>query len=687
MTYIEVWRQIEERIFEDEAIRLSAAAPEHLLQRYTSLVEQCEATGGWTLLDRFLRFITATTAMQHFTYTRELTQVHAWIVRGLTDKYQGTQVEEVSTIIPFLFASDLVISNSPYFYDVLVKWLGLLYYYCAEQSALDDFGEAYLTLSIDLCSRQNPRAFDYSYAFLLARLVTWTVQTSNPRAPEVTRLCETLVKNTKIAGSARVALASTLLSRSGRLSQHSYSYWASYTLENFSSELRSEDLLALLVRSWDGCSGTLSENLLHEVKCIREELVSNSHSELACRVLEDGRVELIKPMLGTAIKSANFEFLRSATAVWYGVRLEYSLASERILWQAPLEENGYLGLRGTSKLTVPRSSNDQQRALVAATNRFLGTSISVRGEPSVELHIPDELGKPSGADAQKFEAALVDAYLPPETVFWLKEQAKEICSQIIVPSSAHPVQALQIKILNTTWPLASSFMTPLQDAKVCKVAIWSSGGLMSPDHEIDALRAIFKKNGIDVEVFTAGGDHGKSFIQIYEDASYQVIWLISHGEYDHFSPKEARLEIGADGTSVGMGDLLDSKFSLTTRRLLVLNVCDGATHPGEGVLPRLGFAASLAFPWQATISHKWPVAPIPAAVLGALLANQIALGRSFFDAYKGMVAEMLHVADLFEMADRIDAAAGIDTELAERVRRCSHNLAAFEHYASASFFE
>jgi CHAT domain-containing protein len=81
----------------------------------------------------------------------------------------------------------------------------------------------------------------------------------------------------------------------------------------------------------------------------------------------------------------------------------------------------------------------------------------------------------------------------------------------------------------------------------------------------------------------ASGSAARSF----ESATYQVVWLISHGEYDHFFPKEARLEIGADGTSVGMDDLLNAKLNLTARRLLVLYVCDGATHPGEGVLPRL----------------------------------------------------------------------------------------------------
>jgi hypothetical protein len=105
------------------------------------------------------------------------------------------------------------------------------------------------------------------------------------------------------------------------------------------------------------------------------------------------------------------------------------------------------------------------------------------------------------------------------------------------------------------------------------------------------------------------------------------------------------------------------------------------------ILARACCQGLLAAPWQATISHKWPVSPIPAAALGALFANKIALGNSFFDAYKGVVEDMIRATDSVDVTDRIDSAAGMRTELAERVRRSSQNFAAFERYASASFFE
>ena len=136
-----------------------------------------------------------------------------------------------------------------------------------------------------------------------------------------------------------------------------------------------------------------------------------------------------------------------------------------------------------------------------------------------------------------------------------------------------------------------------------------------------------------------------------------------------------------------MEELLHVDLKLSVRRLLMLNVCDGASHPGNGVLPRLGFAASLATPWQATISHQWPVAPLSAAVLGGLLACHIREGKSFFEAYKGMILDMLGANDLRKLANRINDAAGSETELANRLLHSSQSLTDFEHYASATFFE
>jgi hypothetical protein len=47
-----------------------------------------------------------------------------------------------------------------------------------------------------------------------------------------------------------------------------------------------------------------------------------------------------------------------------------------------------------------------------------------------------------------------------------------------------------------------------------------------------------------------------------------------------FTPKEAKLEVEAGEVYVGMAELLGARLNLGARRLLVLNVCDGASYPG-----------------------------------------------------------------------------------------------------------
>ena len=679
--------KIANRISGDEQCGWTEKAPQYFLDRYDSLLAECEKAGEWTMLDRFMRFITATYAMHYFAYTRELTQMHAWLVRSLNDKYIGDASEEVTIDLPYRFIDDVVISGSQYFDKVMVKWLGAVYYYCAEQSALDDFGVTYLELAIRACSLGGGANFNLDRVFLFSRLMTWTVQTSNPMADMLTRLCEAMVADVTVPVQSRARLAFTLTTRSGRLSKITQPDWAKFTLANFKGVLTSQEKLAVLATQWSGIDEMIGSEILSEIRNMRSEMLIDTVSRLATRVLEDGRGEIIKPVISIALTGGNFEFVNSATAAWYGVDQDHSVVGERVLWQVPLYQSGYIGLVGTTNISLSRDSDICHAAIVGAENRFKGSSITVRGVPSAEMHIPERMGHPSHEFANEFESTLINAYLPYEVLNWLRENEKKISSQVVVPSSSHPIQGIQIKVLGTTWPLVASFMPPLPDAVVSKVAIWSSGGLLFPNHEIDVLSAIFSKANIVVDVYIAEGEHGKKFAEIYGDTSYQIIWLIGHGEYDCFAPKDAKLEVGAGGIYVGMEELLHVDLKLSVRRLLMLNVCDGASHPGNGVLPRLGFAASLATPWQATISHQWPVAPLSAAVLGGLLACHIREGKSFFEAYKGMILDMLGANDLRKLANRINDAAGSETELANRLLHSSQSLTDFEHYASATFFE
>ena len=121
------------------------------------------------------------------------------------------------------------------------------------------------------------------------------------------------------------------------------------------------------------------------------------------------------------------------------------------------------------------------------------------------------------------------------------------------------------------------------------------------------------------------------------------------------------------------------------RRLLVLNVCDGARFSETGLLPHSGLAASLSAPWQATVSHLWPVMGYPSAAFGALLALELSAGTGFFDSFVRALGAMQRTAA--DIAQHIEATLGFKCELAERLSRQVDDYSPIQISGSPAFFQ
>jgi hypothetical protein len=395
----------------------------------------------------------------------------------------------------------------------------------------------------------------------------------------------------------------------------------------------------------------------------------------------------MKSVIVKALEQGNFIFAHDVICIWYNIEKKSAISPTSILWLVPSHGDGYLANVSSELCMLDRDSQAALVSLTQTANRFLGTSVSVRGTPSDDLYIPERFGVPSHLESSNFRLALESTYFPSEIKAFILDNSNQIKRQIILPSKPHPIQALQLAVLGTTWPLAASFSLPLPDSKIHKVAIWSTGNLMGQQFELDLIQIIFENHGAVVEIFTNNGLNEKTFSQVYADPDYDILWVISHGEYDHFSPKNATISLDHEH-QVSVDELFEIPTKRTHRRLLVMNICDGATHPGEGALPRIGFAATLASDSQATISHKWPVASIPAAMFGVVLAFHLSRKTCFFDAYKSAIDDLrnsTHNLDFNE--ELIDLIRNACPSFIDRLSQNYDLLKSFEHYASAAFFE
>jgi hypothetical protein len=199
-----------------------------------------------------------------------------------------------------------------------------------------------------------------------------------------------------------------------------------------------------------------------------------------------------------------------------------------------------------------------------------------------------------------------------------------------------PLQALIRRDLGRTWPLSASLEEPRPAAAIRQVAVLGVGSITS-EHERRAVAEAFTREGVEVVDF--GEATRSSFSEAYT-SSFELVWLCSHGSLDHVRPHLSGLPMD-DGDYMTADELEALPVpSRDTRRLVVLNVCDGGASPlAEGALAQ-GVAARLASRQQAVVSHLWPIKPIAASAFAGVFAGELARANDALAAFTRALAAM-----------------------------------------------
>jgi hypothetical protein len=255
--------------------------------------------------------------------------------------------------------------------------------------------------------------------------------------------------------------------------------------------------------------------------------------------------------------------------------------------------------------------------------------------------------------------------------------------QLILPPEDHPIQATQLAAWCKTWPIASSLGKPRGDRPPRSVLI--GGGAITEPMEIAMVSAAFERSGANVRVITPQNCSPEEFLIEYQNPEYDVLWVASHASLDPWSTHDVRLHLAPDDSFVALADLWNRVPDSGGRRLLVLNVCDGARFAEPGMLPRVGLAAGLSTPSQATISHLWPVRPYPSAAFGAYLGHFVTKGIPYFDAYCETMLALRKSAR--NVAIELRELYGGSFELIDRLRDNGEDYSDIEVWGSAAFYQ
>jgi hypothetical protein len=163
-------------------------------------------------------------------------------------------------------------------------------------------------------------------------------------------------------------------------------------------------------------------------------------------------------------------------------------------------------------------------------------------------------------------------------------------------------------------------------------------------------------------------------LALYRDPNIDVLWVIGHGNQVAFAPDENSLQVLAGDEGIPVTTLAGQSPARSSRRLLVLNLCNGAKPTGYASgLPRMSMAGLCASESQAVIAHLWPVEVFAAYAFGLTLAGMLSSGHSYFSSYcrtvKSLqggnenIATKLRDAGLAQHAVRVEAGASLENPI------------------------
>lgn len=185
------------------------------------------------------------------------------------------------------------------------------------------------------------------------------------------------------------------------------------------------------------------------------------------------------------------------------------------------------------------------------------------------------------------------------------------------------------------------------------IGVWP-GFTYTTEAEVECLRRIALDVGWDVRVVDGMLD-AAAFRRFYEDPTFDVAWVIGHGEQSAFAAEFTGLVLD-DHSLLPMGTIGTMKTPGGGRRLLVLNICSSGATQIRGGLARIGLGHRLASADQAVVAHLWPIDEDAALAFGSGFALALAeqpLEDAFATALQGM-------RNLRSLVDRL---RGIDVNL------------------------
>lgn len=634
------------------------------------------------LLPHYYQFIFATEALYTSYKEFELTEMGNWIGLALSEDIKDSHTKNLNVGRVTDFYSSAVVYSWAGFVPVMVKFFSAFYYYARERTAMNNIARELWPFAVTTFKEAMNLPEEHIFideAYLGSHMACWAAKEAPDLAKSFVPHLESIAETNIIPQEVRALLYYSLSTTASAFSSKTSYEWAATTLAEFNEVLAEPHKLQLLATIYAGDKDGAPSALLSQMDLVQGTMKKNLDGIAFFRDAAM-RAGSIQPFIVKTLNAGETSLTLQGLLLWQQLlKPNANVTAEDLYISIPFGEHGYLAALGDQKIFVARDSQATLEQLVHSSNEFLGVAKTIAYSDNSGLTIPNRIGVPKYGASEEYEAALTNGYCFSPFPF----RSRPSC-QLTIDTECTPLQTIQLKAWGETWPITSSLSIPKPDRKPQNILIWCGGGSLTEELETEVIKCIFESAGATVNVVLFTEATKQSFLDAYQDPQYDIIWVASHGEFDHWSPKHVTMHIG-DDLSVSLEDLWEKVPVTDKRRLAFLNICDGARFEERGFLPKIGMAPGLASADQATISHLWPVMGYPAAAFGAYLAYNLATGSPYFESYKMAVLSLRRTT--LEIAEDLASKIGGEFDLIRQLRGKEENYAPLEFYGSAAFYQ
>jgi len=616
-----------------------------------------------------------------------------WVVHSLHDEVlegpEGKQIEvefRVERLIRFISADNGL--DRKLVESTILEWAAGYYYYGRKQNVLEDLGHAILGWLAPWVESKLPMDGAVETALFM---LPWVEKRSPIHARHLVHCLEGALHDAHCSRLSRKAIGIALITSAGAMTTTPVEQRAKWVLEHFSDLIKAHERLQLTVASLGNQVNAIEKARELILAAIEEHHTFLDRQAVSRRswkaMYGRGRLfDIFAPLLLSLLDASRGELAQEFLGSWLGVNEHRR--TDPLLFVVINHPLGTLYAR-EGMVSCPAETGLGLASLTRATNRFLGLTLANVDEPGFELEEPRVVGLVAREHGPSFEEALrsrlelsrLRPFFPAEE--GAKGVEEPVKGMIVIPGGSNPIQALMIRELGKTLPWSISLQEPAPDRDIRSVLLWCTGTFYSPV-ERDAVATVFRQMGAEVEIVDERQMEEQYFRKVYESAQYDVIWVGTHGIYPHYSPHHAGILINSEKL-FSLDQLAELRCPSQGRRLLVLNICEGATTAALGGIQEMGIAAVTSSRSQAVISHLWPVGMLTAPAVAICLALGLAEHRNFFKSYVYTLRTL--AAGAPALLEMLRQRLGKESEIFQRLERGGLDLSSIADWGSLAFFE